>query len=125
MVFRISFITYMILWTSFEILQILFKINSFRTCNLVLHFHIIHIIRALRFDMSDNLVNRLITIFQNMVGDLVWFMVFNATFNNISAISWRSVLLVEEIGVPSTCRKSLTNLSHNVVSSTRSSNSQC
>jgi hypothetical protein len=65
--------------------------------------------------MSDNLVNKLITIFQNMVGDLVWFMVFNATFNNISAISWRSVLLVEEIGVPSTCRKSLTNLSHNVV----------
>jgi hypothetical protein len=30
----------------------------------------------------------------------VWFMVFNATFNNISAISWRSVLLVEEIGEP-------------------------
>jgi len=31
-----------------------------------------------------------------------WFMVlvFNATFNNISAISWRSVLLVGEIGVP-------------------------
>ena len=26
-------------------------------------------------------------------------MVFNATFNNISVISWRSVLLVEEIGV--------------------------
>jgi len=24
----------------------------------------------------------------------------NATFNNISVISWRSVLLVEEIGVP-------------------------
>ena len=32
-----------------------------------------------------------------MVG---WFMVFNATFNNISVISWWSVLLVEEIGVP-------------------------
>ena len=29
-----------------------------------------------------------------------WFMVFNATFNNISAISWQSVLLVEETGVP-------------------------
>jgi hypothetical protein len=27
-------------------------------------------------------------------------MVFNANFNNISAISWRSVLLVEETGVP-------------------------
>ena len=29
-----------------------------------------------------------------------WFNVFNATFNNISVISWWSVLLVEEIGVP-------------------------
>ena len=27
-------------------------------------------------------------------------MVLNATFNNISVISWRSVLLVEETGVP-------------------------
>ena len=29
-----------------------------------------------------------------------WLMVFNATFNNISVISRRSVLLVEETGVP-------------------------
>ena len=29
-----------------------------------------------------------------------WLKVFNATFNNISVISWRSVLLVEETGVP-------------------------
>jgi len=28
------------------------------------------------------------------------FMVFNATFNNISNISWWSVLLVEETGIP-------------------------
>ena len=27
-------------------------------------------------------------------------MVFNATFNNMSGISWRSVLLVEETGMP-------------------------
>jgi hypothetical protein len=27
-------------------------------------------------------------------------MMFNATFNNISVISWMSVLLVEETGVP-------------------------
>jgi len=27
-------------------------------------------------------------------------MVFNATFNNISVISWQSVLLVEETGAP-------------------------
>jgi hypothetical protein len=31
---------------------------------------------------------------------LGWVMVFNAIFNNISIISWRSVLLVEETGVP-------------------------
>jgi hypothetical protein len=34
------------------------------------------------------------------VGFSVWFMMFNATFNNISVISWRSVLLVKEIRVP-------------------------
>ena len=27
-------------------------------------------------------------------------MVFNATFNNISVLSWRSALLVDEIGIP-------------------------
>jgi hypothetical protein len=27
-----------------------------------------------------------------------WFMMFNATFNNISVIQWWSVLLVEEAG---------------------------
>ena len=30
----------------------------------------------------------------------VCLMLFNATFNNISVISWRSVLLVEETGGP-------------------------
>ena len=29
-----------------------------------------------------------------------WFMVFNVTCNNISVIAWRSVLLMEEAGVP-------------------------
>jgi hypothetical protein len=32
--------------------------------------------------------------------DFFDFLVFNATFNNISAISWRPVLVVEEAGVP-------------------------
>ena len=45
-------------------------------------------------------------------------MVFNTTFNNISVILWRSVLLVEETGVPAqklqTYSKS-DKLSHNVV----------
>jgi hypothetical protein len=40
-------------------------------------------------------------------------MVFNSTFNNISVISWWSVLLVEDTGVP----EKTTDL-HNVVSST-------
>jgi hypothetical protein len=31
--------------------------------------------------------------------------VFNATFNNVSAISWRSVLLVEETSVPGENRR--------------------
>jgi len=30
-------------------------------------------------------------------------MLFNATFKNISVISWWSVVLVEENGVPLTC----------------------
>jgi hypothetical protein len=38
---------------------------------------------------------------------MVIVMVFNATFNNISTISWRSVLLTEETGVP----EKTTNLS--------------
>ena len=51
-----------------------------------------------------------------------WFMVFNATFNNISVISWRSVLLLEETGVLGENHRSVAShwqtLSHNVVSST-------
>ena len=48
-------------------------------------------------------------------------MLFNAAFNNISAISWRSSLLVVEIGVPEENHRPVANhwhtLSHNVVSS--------
>jgi len=49
-------------------------------------------------------------------------MVLNATFNNISAISWQSVLLVEETGVPEKNNRSdashWQNFSYNVASST-------
>ena len=47
--------------------------------------------------------------------------VFNATFNKFSIISWRSVLLMEEAGVPieTTDLLQVTDtLSHNVASST-------
>ena len=46
-------------------------------------------------------------------------MVFNTTFNNISVISWQSVLLVEETGVQQKTTDMLQvtdkTLSHNVV----------
>jgi hypothetical protein len=51
-----------------------------------------------------------------------WYMVFNATFNNISVISWRSVLLVEETRVPGENHRPVASnwqtLSRNVVLST-------
>jgi hypothetical protein len=53
---------------------------------------------------------------------LVWFMVFNATFNIILVILWQSVLLVEETGGPRENHRPVAShwqtLSHNVVSST-------
>jgi len=59
-------------------------------------------------------------------------MAFNATFNNISVLSWRLVVLVEETGVSRENHRLVAshcqNLSYNVVSSTprpeRGSNSQ-
>ena len=59
-------------------------------------------------------------------------MPLNATFNNMSVMSWRSVQLVEETGLPEVNHISVAcqshSLSHNVVSSTprheRSSKSQ-
>jgi hypothetical protein len=51
-----------------------------------------------------------------------WFMLLNATFNNISITSLQSVLLVEETGVPEENHQPAAShwqtLSHNVVSST-------
>jgi len=63
---------------------------------------------------------------------MVWYMVFNANFNNISVISWRSILLMEETGVPLENHRPVTSLgqtfSNNVLSRTprqeRGSNSQ-
>jgi hypothetical protein len=59
-------------------------------------------------------------------------MVFNATFNNISAMPWQSVLLVVETGVPGENHRAVAShcqtVSHNVLSSTsryeQDSNSQ-
>ena len=53
-----------------------------------------------------------------LIAKWVWFrfMVFNATFNNISVVSWQTVLLVEETGVPGENHRQ--TLSNNAVSST-------
>jgi hypothetical protein len=55
----------------------------------------------------------------NLVCLFVCVMVFNAIFNNISVISWRSVLLVEETGGPGENHRPVAShwqtLSHNVV----------
>jgi hypothetical protein len=45
------------------------------------------------FDVAEGKQNEIIYMF-------VCLLVFNATFNNISVISWQSVLLVEETGGP-------------------------
>ena len=61
----------------------------------------------------------------NIYDNIVWngfksgfvgLIVVNTTFNNISAISWRLVLLVEETGVSG--ENHCETFSHNVVSST-------
>jgi hypothetical protein len=48
------------------------------------------------------LIGSIISNILSMFTVKVWFrlMVFNTTFNNISAISWRSVVLVGETEVP-------------------------
>jgi len=75
------------------------------------------------YDAIWLIVNRDLLYFIDDTKELeVRVMVFNATFNNISAISWRSVLLVEETRIPGENHRPATShwqsLSHNVVSST-------
>jgi hypothetical protein len=67
-----------------------------------------------------------------MIGVMVKVMIFNAIFNNISEISWRSDLLVDETGIPKENHRPATSYwqtwSRNAESSTpryeRDSNSQ-
>jgi hypothetical protein len=64
--------------------------------------------------LSENKLTILISkVFLITVVNRVRVMMFYATFNNISVISWRSVLLVEETWSTQrkapTCRKSLTS----------------
>jgi hypothetical protein len=62
--------------------------NRLETSNKIIWIYFIKILFSIFVWSSTTL---------RMVG---WFMVFNATFTNISVISWKSALLVEETTVP-------------------------
>ena len=72
--------------------------------------------------LQSTFVGFLFSFIQLCTLGLAWFMVFNATFNNFSVISWWWVLLVEETGVPRENHWAVAShwqsLSHNVASST-------
>jgi hypothetical protein len=68
-------------------------------------------------------LSRVEEILTSIISALLSLMVFNVTFNNISVISWRSVLLVEETGGPGGNHRPVVSywqtLSHNVVYTSR------
>jgi hypothetical protein len=82
--------------------------------------------RTFIFESIQNLLSTLISIFKKTFALLnrlcllfACLMVFNTTFNNISVITWPSVLLVEETGGPGENHRPVAchwqTLSHNVV----------
>jgi len=79
-------------------------------------------------ESNQTLIGNIIISFTHITErDSVRDMVFNATFfNNMSVISWRSFLLVEEAGAPRENHRPVSShwqiLSHNVVSSSTSRN---
>ena len=96
----------------------MFKANLVREKNHIYHitYHISHISRTISYS--------------SLMREWWWqwclfyirVMVSNATFNNISALSWRSVLLMEETGIPGGFHRPAAShpqtLSNNVVSIT-------
>ena len=103
----------------FMLLDLYFYVHGLKivVCPFVL-FLLAIVLSVLRYTDSDYPFG----IFTLLIQENVWFMVYNAPFNNISVISWRSVLLMEETWLP--CENSWPveshwqTLSHNVVSST-------
>ena len=89
--------------------------------NLLHKLLLMRIRRKSNFKIPNKYILIWLDIFTEFIG-LVWFMVFNATFNNISVISWRSVLLEKETGVQGENHWPVAShwrtLSHNVASST-------
>jgi hypothetical protein len=119
-----------ILWSMmvllhFATLKCSFKITLFssfltiKTCQFLITTHIYNY-RTKVFNIYMRVSEKWTLIY--LPSFSVRFRVFNATFNNIPVISWRSVLLVDEIGVPRGNHRPATDhwqtWSHNVVSNT-------
>ena len=83
-------------WPEFTSLQIILVLSpeNWHRCACIFH----KVLMYLYWTVIKNSAHVTIRLILKYVG-LVWFTVFNATFNNISVISWPSVLLVEETGV--------------------------
>ena len=62
-------------------------------------YHQYHSTVGIYIQTSSTTISQLTNVLNGLMG-LGRVMVFNTTFNNISVISWQSVLLVEETGVP-------------------------
>ena len=102
--------------------------------DILFYFHIAHLTTEIKYKipqstsfmlcMSYRYFNKSSPLFLSHPIIFCYFgvMVFNAIFNNISVISWRSVLLVEETGVPEGNHRPVAShwqtLSHTVVSNT-------
>ena len=71
---------------------IIFEIGRFLVASVYLVNDIVH--------FSSTCLSLLLLLYVEMIIFGISVMVLNATFNNISVISWRSVLLVEETGAP-------------------------
>ena len=88
-----SYKTTKIVFNVYAISTLLNRIEIIIICFIIPHFQLLFIYVVISFMMFENWLN-------GFNFDLIWFLVFNATFNNISFISWRPVLVVEEAGVP-------------------------
>jgi hypothetical protein len=89
--------------------------------NMWLPLNILSVENNINFFIQSKSLKHIKLIYFYLIDTDGWCMIFN-TFNNISVISWRSVLLVVETGVPGKDHQSVAShwqtWSHHVVSST-------
>ena len=107
--FQYRFIEIILYACRFNINCIIFYFNLFQKWTCVGTF-------CVTWWSSREAVGVAVTITVRTLHSNVWcLMVFNATFNNSSVISWRFAYLVKETGVPGENHPHWQTLSHNVV----------